>query len=166
MSALIIYMTRHGCTGKAVDMLARALPGSAVFDLGAVSNPPLDAHDTVAIGGSIHAGKVQKKLAKYCRDNIGALKSKRLGLFLCCMEEGEKAHLEFDQAFPAELREQRRGDGALRRGVRFREDELPRENDREKGGEDREERVEARRKGDRIIRGETERELRTEKEWP
>jgi len=105
MSALIIYMTRHGCTGKAVDMLARALPGSAVFDLGAVSNPPLDAHDTVAIGGSIHAGKVQKKLAKYCRDNLGALKSKRLGLFLCCMEEGEKARLEFDQAFPAELRE-------------------------------------------------------------
>jgi menaquinone-dependent protoporphyrinogen oxidase len=105
MSALIIYMTRHGCTGKAVDMLARALPSSAVFDLGAVSNPPLDAHDTVAIGGSIHAGKVQKKLAKYCRDNIGALKGKRLGLFLCCMEEGEKARLEFNQAFPAELRE-------------------------------------------------------------
>lgn len=105
MSALIIYMTRHGCTGKAVDILARALPGSAVFDLGAVSNPPLDAHDTVAIGGSIHAGKVQRKLAKYCRDNMGTLKSKKLGLFLCCMEEGEKARLEFDQAFPAELRE-------------------------------------------------------------
>lgn len=105
MSALIIYMTRHGCTGKAVDMLARALPGSAVFDLGAVNSPPLDAYDTVAIGGSIHAGKLQKKLAKYCRDNIDTLKGKRLGLFLCCMEEGEKARLEFNQAYPAELRE-------------------------------------------------------------
>ncbi|MCU0640376.1 MAG: flavodoxin domain-containing protein [Candidatus Krumholzibacteria bacterium] len=105
MSVLIIYMSRHGCTAKAVDLLARALPGSAVFDLGAVKNPPLDAFDTVAIGGSIHAGKLQRKLSKFCRDNIEALKAKRLGLFLCCMEEGEKARLEFDQAYPAELRE-------------------------------------------------------------
>ncbi len=104
MSTLIIYMSRHGCAEKAAGILARALPGAVVFDLGAGGNPPLAAHDTIAIGGSIHAGKMQKKLAKFCLGNLAVLKGKKLGLFLCCMEEGEKARLQFEAAFPAELR--------------------------------------------------------------
>lgn len=38
-------------------------------------------------------------------DNSQVLKSKKLGLYLCCMEEGEKAREQFENAFPAELRE-------------------------------------------------------------
>lgn len=105
MSVLIIYMTRHGCAEKAAGILARALPGSVIFNLGKNDNPPLAAHDTVVVGGSIRAGKVQKKIGKFCRNNLDTLKGKKLGLFLCCMEEGEKVRLQFEEAYPAELRE-------------------------------------------------------------
>ena len=33
------------------------------------------------------------------------LKQKRLGLYLCCMEEGETAQKQFNEAYPVELRD-------------------------------------------------------------
>jgi menaquinone-dependent protoporphyrinogen oxidase len=39
----------------------------------------------------------------YCAKNLEVLKNKRLGLFLCCMEEGPKAEVQFAGAFPEVL---------------------------------------------------------------
>lgn len=106
MSTLIVYTTRHGCTGKAVEILKNELESDvAAVNLKENKKPDLSSFDTVIVGGSIHAGRIQGKIKKFCIKNLNTLKQKRLGLFLCCMEEGEKAQAQFDNAFPAELRE-------------------------------------------------------------
>ncbi|MCK9559341.1 MAG: flavodoxin domain-containing protein [Candidatus Marinimicrobia bacterium] len=105
MKTLIVYATQHGCTEKCAENLARQLAGEVrIVDLKKVKKPALDQFEIVIIGGSIHAGRIQKKVRKFCIDNRVRLMSKRLGLFLCCMEEGEKALEQFDQVFPDDLR--------------------------------------------------------------
>lgn len=105
MSTLIVYMTRHGCAAKAAAMLEARLEGEVkVADLKKDKKISPGPYSTVIVGGSIHAGMVQRKIKKFCRDNMDLLLARRLGLFLCCMEEGEKARKQFEDAFPPELR--------------------------------------------------------------
>ena len=105
MGTMIAYMTKHGCTEKAAEMLNEHLGGAAeLVDLKRQKSPDLSRYDTVIVGGSIHAGKMQKDVRKYLERNTEALLTKRLGLYLCCMEEGDTARKQFDEAFPVELR--------------------------------------------------------------
>ena len=75
-----------------------------VIDLKDTPSPALVKYRTVLIGGSIHAGQIQKKVRAFCRDHEEELRQKTLGLFLCCMEKGEKAKNQFDTVFPEALR--------------------------------------------------------------
>lgn len=105
MKTLIVYKTRHGCTDKCVQKLKRHLNGEVdVVNLKSAGSPALSDYGTVLIGGSIHVGQVQKKIKAFCLDHEVELKQKTLGLFLCCMEEGEKAQKQFDAAFSEGLR--------------------------------------------------------------
>lgn len=67
------------------------------------ANPKLKEFNRVIIGGSIHAGQIQKKVKDFCNKNLDELQNKELGLFICCMEEGEKAKTQFLVAFPKVL---------------------------------------------------------------
>ena len=103
-NTLIIYASRHGCAEKCARDLAGRLRGSVeTIALGKGKPGNLAAYDTVVVGGSIRAGKIQKSVRAFCDRNLETLKGKRFGLFLCCMEEGEKADRQFADAFPAEL---------------------------------------------------------------
>jgi menaquinone-dependent protoporphyrinogen oxidase len=105
MSTLIAYVSTHGCTKKAAHMLAELLDDKvSLVNLKKKSNPDLSSFDTILIGGSIHAGQIQRRVKHFCQKYLEILKQKRLGLFLCCMEEGENAQKQFDEAFPTELR--------------------------------------------------------------
>jgi len=105
MQILIVYSTHHGCTEKCAGSLARQLAGDVrTVDLKKAKLPPLNQFETIIIGGSIHAGRVQQRITKFCNKNRDLLRSRRLGLFLCCMEEGDKAAEQFNQAFPDDLR--------------------------------------------------------------
>jgi menaquinone-dependent protoporphyrinogen oxidase len=105
MSTLIAFATSHGCTENAAHMLERQLDDEVTLvNLKKRSRPDFSSFDTIIIGGSIHAGQIQGKVKRFCRQNLDTLKQKRLGLFLCCMEEGDTAQKQFDEAFPAELR--------------------------------------------------------------
>lgn len=105
MSILIVYMTRHGCAGKAAELLEGKINDEVtIINLKKDSKPDLSKFDTIIIGGSIHAGRVQKGIKKFCRMNLDMLLKKGLGLYLCCMEEGEKAQKQFDEAYSEELR--------------------------------------------------------------
>jgi menaquinone-dependent protoporphyrinogen oxidase len=105
MSTLIAYVTTHGCTEKAAQMLKEQLKDDVTLvNLKKNSRPDLSTFDTIIIGGSIHAGQIQGRVKRFCQDHLETLKQKRLGLFLCCMEEGDTAQKQFDEAFPAELR--------------------------------------------------------------
>jgi menaquinone-dependent protoporphyrinogen oxidase len=104
MSTLIVYVTTHGCTKKAAQMLEELLDGEvSLVNLKKNSRPDLSSFDTIIIGGSIHAGQIQRRVKRFCQEHPDTLKQKRLGLFLCCMEEGDTAQKQFDEAFPVEL---------------------------------------------------------------
>ena len=60
--------------------------------------------NTVIIGGSIHAGNIQRKIKQFIKNNYEVLLEKEIGLFLCCMRDGQTAIEQFNNAFPQELR--------------------------------------------------------------
>jgi menaquinone-dependent protoporphyrinogen oxidase len=105
MATLIIYMTTHGCTEKATRMLMNSLNDDInLVNLDGFPDPNLSLYDRVIIGGSIHMGEIQKGVKKYCERNMDALLTKKVGLFLCCMFDGDIAKKQFEDAYPLELR--------------------------------------------------------------
>ena len=106
MSTLITYISRHGCAAEAAQILKDKLSSDTeIHNLKDKSALDLSAYDTIIVGGSIHAGQVQSVIKKFCQNNFETLLTKKLGFYLCCMEEGDKAKAQFENAFPAELRE-------------------------------------------------------------
>jgi menaquinone-dependent protoporphyrinogen oxidase len=106
MSTLIVFATTHGCTEKAAQILGDCINDEVyIVNLKGASHPDLSSFNTIIIGGSIHAGKIQPLVKRFCHAQKDILKQMRLGLFLCCMEEGEKAKKQLNEAYPVELRE-------------------------------------------------------------
>lgn len=104
MKTIIIYTTNHGCTEKAVTELSQKLYGDVLrVDLRDNPSPSIAEFDRVIIGGSIHAGKIQKVVRDYCTSNLDRIQQKEVGLFICCMYEPEIAREEIKNAFPEEL---------------------------------------------------------------
>ncbi|HYQ58409.1 MAG TPA: flavodoxin domain-containing protein, partial [Draconibacterium sp.] len=98
------YCTTHGCTEKTANELKSFLGGEVqMVNLKQNPNPDITNFDQVIIGGSIHAGQIQKKVKEFCKQNLEGLQNKELGLFICCMEEGENAELQLQNAFPEVL---------------------------------------------------------------
>jgi len=105
MSTLIVYMTKHGCTERTAGMLKEHLYGEVTLvNLKKEKKPDLSRHETIVIGGSIRAGRIQEGVRKFCERNRETLLGKRLGLYLCCMYDGETADKQFEEAYPEELR--------------------------------------------------------------
>ncbi len=104
MKTIIIYTTSHGCTKKVVEELSEKLSDEVLcIDLKRDRLPELSGYDRVIIGGSIHAGQIQKRIKDFCISNMEELKTKELGLFICCMYEPEIAREQIKNAFPEEL---------------------------------------------------------------
>lgn len=104
MKTLITYCTTHGFTEQVVNEIKSFLGGDVTLcNLKKEAAPEIASFDRVIIGGSIHAGQIQKKIREFCKTNVEALQKTELGLFICCMEEGEKAYAELEQVYPAEL---------------------------------------------------------------
>ena len=104
MATLIVYMSQHGCSEKATGILISNLSDNiTLVKLDGVPDPDLSLYDRVIIGGSIHLGEIQKGIRNFCERNLDELLKRRVGLFLCCMFEGEVARKQFEAAFPPEL---------------------------------------------------------------
>lgn len=97
-------MSSHGCTVKVAHQIAAQLSGE--IRLVNLRNhrdfKPAD-YDRIIIGGSIHAGKIQKRLRDYCLANQELLLQKEIGLFICCLFEDEQAWKQLYDSFPEEL---------------------------------------------------------------
>ena len=71
MKTLIIYMSTHGCTKQVVTELAEQLNGEVTIkNLKEDKNPDFQNYDRVIIGGSIHAGQIQRKIREYCEAHL------------------------------------------------------------------------------------------------
>jgi len=105
MNTLIVYDTHHGCTEKYIQILAKELSGDIqIHHLKNKSKSNIESFDTIIIGGSIHAGKIQGSVKKFCSKYQKILIQKKLGLFICCMEENGKAINQFEDNYPHALR--------------------------------------------------------------
>ncbi|TGE38920.1 flavodoxin [Desulfosporosinus fructosivorans] len=105
MKTAIIFSSTHGTTEKASQLLREHLQGEVdVIDLKKCSNLSLSGYNSIILGSSIYAGSVKSKLKQFVKQNQIDLATKKLGLFLCCMYEGDKANKQFETAYPLELR--------------------------------------------------------------
>jgi menaquinone-dependent protoporphyrinogen oxidase len=112
MNTAIIFATKHGCTEKCSQKLASELKDTTtLLNLESTHEIDVNRFDTIILGGSIHAGAINKTLKKFIDKNLNQLIEKKVGLFLCCMEEGEKAQEQFNNAFPEELRKMAKANG-------------------------------------------------------
>lgn len=106
MKTLIVYCSSHGTTEKAVRVLCENIEREVLavdlkrdkilFDL--------EDYDGVIIGGSIHAGEIQRKIKQFIKQHHDELLEKEVGLFLCCIRDGDIAVEQFNRAFPQDLR--------------------------------------------------------------
>ena len=103
MRKAILYATRYGCTEQCSNMLARLIFGEVELKHLGKEKVDLNNYNIVIIGGSIIAGKINKEIKRLCNRNLDILLKKRIGLFLCCLSEGEEAEEQFRNAFPPEL---------------------------------------------------------------
>lgn len=115
MNTAIIYTTKHGTTEKIAAKIKSGLENdnTKLFNLKKNKKIDLQKFETVIIGGSIHAGSIQRKLKNFIKNNLSILIKQRIALFLVCMEQGEKCKIQFNNAFPAELRKISIADGFL-----------------------------------------------------
>jgi len=102
---VIIYASNHGTTRKVAEKIAQNLKKNDVtlHNIGKDEKIDLSPFNQIIIGGSIHAGMIQRRLQTFIRKNMAILLEKPLGLFLCCMHE-EEAQNQFNKAFPELLR--------------------------------------------------------------
>ena len=99
MKTLIVYLTKHDCTEKCADILKNNLSGVIeLLNLKKSAKPDLNNYGTSIIGGSIHVGQIQKKIKRVCLNHLDLLCGEKIGLFICCMEKGEKAGTLFNNS--------------------------------------------------------------------
>jgi len=103
MKTLIAYATNQGTTERVAHKIAEGLDGEITLkNLKKDKNPDINEYERVIIGGSIHAGGIQKEVKEYAAKNLSSLLTKKTGLFICCMEE-ENPEKYLEQFFPSEL---------------------------------------------------------------
>ena len=103
MKTLIVYGTKHGTTEKCSDFLKDKVRGEVVtINIKKENMPDITEFNNIVIGGSIYMGQIQKEVKNFCMENINALKEKRVGLFICGLNE-KNVESQLNNAFPKEL---------------------------------------------------------------
>lgn len=104
MKTLIVFASAYGCTEKVSNELTQHLDDDlAIVNLKKEPVPELKNIDRIIIGGSIHAGQINKRVKEFCSKNLEILTDKELGLFICSMEQGDTAQKQLLEAYPEEL---------------------------------------------------------------
>jgi menaquinone-dependent protoporphyrinogen oxidase len=103
MNTLIVYASKYGCVERCAGIIKKELNNQAdIVNLRDRKKFDLSGYEKVIIGGSIYIGKIRKEVTEFCANNINELKKKRLGLFICGMQENA-FEAELNQNFPQEL---------------------------------------------------------------
>jgi len=88
MKTLVIYGTKHGTAEKCCNLLKEKLQGEvALVNIKKDKVPDINSFDNIIIGGSIYMGQIQKEIKSFCAKNLNLLKEKRIGLFICGMND-------------------------------------------------------------------------------
>lgn len=105
MRTAIVYTSNHGTTEKVAQKIKEGFgeEKAQLFNLKKNKNFDVSQFDQIIVGGSIHAGQIQKRVKNFLEKHRLELLQRRLGLFLCCMHENE-AENQFNRVFPEILR--------------------------------------------------------------
>lgn len=104
MNNLIVYATKYGCTEKCAGILAQKLEGKTdVHNLKDLKALDLSQYNSVVIGGSLYIGRIQEEVTAFCKNNMDVLKTKKIGLFICGMQNEEVLKTELKASFAEEL---------------------------------------------------------------
>ena len=105
MRTAIVYASKHGTTEKVAQNIQKMIgkDKAQLFNLKNNKHFDLTQFDQVVVGGSSHAGTIQKRIKNFVDQHRPELLEKKLGLFICCMHEQE-AETEFNNAYPEILR--------------------------------------------------------------
>jgi menaquinone-dependent protoporphyrinogen oxidase len=103
MDTLIIYSSKHGSAKRCAEMLSKKLDAKVdIYNIKEGRSLELSQYDKIIIGGSIYMGSVSKELKEFCNNNLNLLKTRKLGFYICCMNEKE-ADKQLTTNFPQEL---------------------------------------------------------------
>ena len=89
MKTAIVYATSHGTTEKVANMIASSIANTELLNISKSKKVDLTQYQQVIIGGSIHAGSIQRKVKNFCQQNLAQLLKMRVGIFICAMNEPE-----------------------------------------------------------------------------
>ena len=104
MKNLIIYSTKYGFVKKCVRNLKLKLNNETeTFNISLNKIPDLDDYNCIVFGGSIYAGKIQKKLTKFIKKNLDKLLTKNIALFICSGGEQKDSLKYLKNVFPEAL---------------------------------------------------------------
>jgi menaquinone-dependent protoporphyrinogen oxidase len=104
MSTLIAYSSTLGCTEQCVSKLKEDLgEGVELIRISRRSRYNLDPYENIIIGGSIHAGMIQRSVYKFCENYLEVLLQKQVGLFVCCIDPDADEQEIIVRAFPEKL---------------------------------------------------------------
>lgn len=114
MKTAIVFRSKHGTTETVSRTMAQKLSTDEVtlIDLKKYPQPDLQNFGRIVIGGSIHAGAIQKQVKNFCTTHLNDLQQKEVGLFICCMDR-ELQEKEFEDAFPEELKTHAKATGIM-----------------------------------------------------
>lgn len=103
MKILVLYAGKYGCTESCVNYLKDKLKHDVKLKNLKNSGPiHLQEYDWIIVGGSVYMGKIQKEVKQFCMNNLQALLTKHIALFLCCTTP-EQADDYFKNNFPPQL---------------------------------------------------------------
>lgn len=112
MRTLIVFASKTGTSAECASQLAQKLDGEvSLCQLGKDRLPSIDNFDRIVVGGSIRIGKIHRQVTSFINQNKDILLTKPLGLFICCMADGETAEQQLGNAYPAELLEHAKAKG-------------------------------------------------------
>jgi menaquinone-dependent protoporphyrinogen oxidase len=101
MKTLVAYRTKYGTAAACARTLAEKIGGEiALADIADARDVNVREYEVVLVGGSIYAGKLQRGVVSFCERNRDALLHSRVGIFLCCLYQGEEAAIQMQSAFP------------------------------------------------------------------
>ncbi|MEG0857510.1 MAG: flavodoxin domain-containing protein [Terrisporobacter sp.] len=104
MKSLIVFGSRYGTTEICANKLKEYLNGEVeIVNIDKNDNIILEKYENIIIGSPVYAGSFNKKIKEFIENNKIELTKKRLGLFMCCMSQGEKIKEQFEQNVPKDI---------------------------------------------------------------
>jgi menaquinone-dependent protoporphyrinogen oxidase len=104
MRALIAYASRDGTTELCANEIKKEIACPVdIVDVKKNSGVNIDAYDAVITGGPVYGGKILPPVSRFAESRTADLRKRILGLYICCLYDGERADAELVSSFSPSL---------------------------------------------------------------